>query len=146
MQTSQRHRRASATSAVGQPWNLVGDPKANTNGKLSAGSADQNFWFNPAAFARPAAGTFGNAPRNAVYNPGEQQWDIALFKNFNLGGTRRVQLRAEFFNFPNHPNFANVQTGTVNSAPVADPTSGNFGRATSKTGQRDIQLSVRFQF
>ena len=42
--------------AVGQPWDLVGDPKANTNGKLSAGSGDQNFWFNPAAFARPAPG------------------------------------------------------------------------------------------
>ena len=102
------------------------------------GSADGNFWFNPAAFARPAAGTFGNAPRNLLYNPGEQQWDIALFKNFGLGGTRRVQLRGEFFNFPNHPNWgtlANVaQTGTVNSAPVADPTSGNFGRVTSKTG------------
>ena len=27
-------------------------------------------------------------PRNVIYNPGEQQWDIALFKNFDLGGTR----------------------------------------------------------
>ena len=29
----------------------------------------------------PAAGTFGNAPRNEIYNPGQYQWDIALFKN-----------------------------------------------------------------
>jgi hypothetical protein len=29
---------------------------------------------------------------------------------------------------------------------VADPTNGNFGRVTTKSGQRDIQLSVRFQF
>ena len=35
-------------------------------------------------FARPAAGTFGTAPRNAIYNPGQYQWDIALFKNVSL--------------------------------------------------------------
>jgi hypothetical protein len=138
--------------SVGQPWDLVGDPKANTNGQLSTSRSDQNFWFNPAAFAPPAPGTFGNAPRNLLYNPGEQQWDLAIFKNFNLGGTRRLQLRGEFFNFPNHPNLgepsANVsaQTGNVNSYPVADPTNGDFGRVTRKSGQRDIQLSVRFQF
>ena len=39
----------------------------------------------PGGVRRPAAGTFGNAPRNLLYNPGEQQWDIALFKNFNAG-------------------------------------------------------------
>jgi hypothetical protein len=139
--------------SVGQSWDLVGDPKAGANGELSAGSSDQNFWFNPAAFARPAPGTFGNAPRNLLYNPGEQQWDIAVFKNFRMGGTRLVQVRGEFFNFPNHPNLGNpggnvsAQTGTVNSSPVADPTSGsNFGRVTTKSGQRDVQLSVRFQF
>ena len=48
---------------------------------LGGRNADQNFWFNPAAFARPANGTFGNAPRNDIYSPGQYQWDIALFKN-----------------------------------------------------------------
>jgi hypothetical protein len=72
----------------GQPWDLVGDPNAGANRQFSRGSAnDDNFWFNPAAFARPANGTFGNAPRNAIRNPGEQQWDLAIFKNFNMGGT-----------------------------------------------------------
>ena len=124
--------------AVGQPYNQVGDPTSNANGQLSAGSGkDTNFWFNPLAFAAPAAGNFGNAVRNEIYNPGEQQWDIALFKNFNLGGTRRAQLRGEFFNFPNHPNL---------SAAEFNPTVGNFGRVTAKNNQRDIQLSVRVYF
>ena len=52
----------------------------------SGAGRDDNFWFNPAAFAAPAAGTFGNAPKIVIYNPGQQQWDIALFKNFSLGG------------------------------------------------------------
>ena len=36
-----------------QPWNQVGDPTSGANGQFSAGTADQNFWFNPAAFAAP---------------------------------------------------------------------------------------------
>jgi Carboxypeptidase regulatory-like domain len=124
--------------SVGQPYDQVGDPSANANGQLSAGSGrDDNYWFNPAAFAAPSAGRFGNAPRNLIYNPGEQQWDIALFKNFNMGGSRRAQFRAEFFNFPNHPNLGGAEF---------NPTSGNFGRVTSKNNQRDVQLSLRFLF
>jgi hypothetical protein len=134
--------------AFGQPYNLVGDPKANSCKCFSTGS-DNNFAFNPAAFTAPAPGTFGNAPRNLLYNPGQQQWDIALFKNFAVGGTRRLQFRAEIFNFPNHPNLGNAQTGTVTGggAGFADPTNANFGRITTKTNdRREIQLSLRYQF
>ncbi|MPY88462.1 MAG: TonB-dependent receptor [Luteitalea sp.] len=136
----------------GQPVNLVGDPEAGANKQFSNGD-DDNFWFNPDAFAEPEAGTFGNAPRNLLRNPGDQQWDIALFKNFNLGGTRLVQFRAEFFNFPNHPNLggtggeAGAQTGDLTgSLGVADPSNANFGRVTQKNGRRDVQLSLRFLF
>jgi hypothetical protein len=134
--------------AFGQPVNVSGDIYANANRQFSNGAAaDQNFWFNTAAFSNPAAGTFGNAPRNLIYNPGEQQWDLALFKNFELGGTKKAQFRAEFFNFPNHPNWGSVQTGTLNGdILIADPSNAAFGRITSKTGQRDIQLSLRFIF
>ena len=134
--------------AFGQPYNLVGDPNAGTKRRFSNGT-DDNFWFNPAAFAAPANGTFGNAPRNLLRNPGQQQWDIALFKNFSMGGIRRLQFRAEIFNFPNHPDLGNAQTGTVTGggAGFADPTNANFGRVTTKTNdRRDIQLSLRFVF
>ncbi len=138
----------------GQPYNLVGDPTAGANRTFSNGAQDDNFWFNPAAFAAPAPGTFGNAPRNLLYNPGQQQWDIALFKNFSIGGMRRLQFRAEIFNFPNQPNLGGVgnQTGAQSNALAgnlgyADPTNANFGRVTSKTNdRRDIQLSLRFLF
>ncbi len=123
----------------GQPVDLVGDPLANANQSFSAGNGnDQNFWFNPTAFASPAAGTFGNAPRSLIYGPGQQQWDIALFKNFGMGGPRKVQFRAEMFNFINHANL---------NGPSFDPTNSNFGRATSKSDdRRDVQLSLRFLF
>jgi len=121
----------------GQPVNLAGDPTSGANKKFSTG-ADDNFYFNPAAFADPATGTFGNAARNLLYGPGQQNWDIAVFKNFRLGGTRRAQFRAEFFNFPNHANL---------SGPSTNPTSRTFGRITSKSGdRRDVQLSLRLVF
>ena len=134
--------------AFGQPYNLVGDPQANTKQGFSNGT-DNNFWFNPAAFAAPAAGTFGNAPRNLLTNPGQQQWDIAVFKNFRFAGSRTVQFRAEIFNFPNHPNLGNAHTNTLpgSGSMYADPTNASFGRVTSKMDdRRDIQLSLRFLF
>jgi hypothetical protein len=122
----------------GQPLNLVGDIDANTNKQFSAGAGlDNSFYFNPQAFADPAPGTFGNAPRNRLRNPGDQQWDLAVFKNVRVGGARRAQFRADFFNFPNHPNLL---------GPNGDITNANFGRSTAKIGSRDIQLSLRFSF
>ena len=121
------------------PWNLNGDPKGNANEEFSAGAAaDQNFWFDPTVFSRPAAGTFGNGPRFNIYNPGQYQWDIALFKNVSFGGTKMAQFRAEIFNFLNHANWNGAE---------ANPTNAAFGRITGKDGsRRDIQLSLRFLF
>ena len=123
-----------------QPFNLVGDPLAGANREFSAGSGnDQNFWLNTAAFAAPTAGTFGNASRNLIYNPGEQNWDIAFFKNFRLSGSQRLQFRMEMFNFINHPNWSNIAS--------SDPSNANFGRITSKRDERrDVQVSLRYQF
>ena len=85
-----------------------------------------------------AGGTFGNAPRNNMYGPGQYQWDIALFKNVAVKARQSFQFRMEVFNFLNHPNLNN---------PSTDPTSASFGRITSKDGsRRDIQLSLRYLF
>ena len=123
----------------GQPVDLVGDMMQGANGQFSLGSGlDTNFAFNPAAFANPAAGKFGNSTRNILRNPGAQQWDIALFKNFVLGGRHRLQFRAEAFNFINHPNL---------SGPNGDITNPNFGRIITKDGsRRDVQLALRYTF
>ena len=129
---------AGTGDVFGNPWNLNGDPKANANEQFSAGTSDQNFWFDKTLFSRPNNGTFGNGPRNNIYNPGQYQWDIALFKNIALGGSRSLQFRAEMFNFLNHANWSGAE---------ANPTNANFGRITSKDGsRRDTQVSLRFAF
>ncbi|HYU41843.1 MAG TPA: carboxypeptidase regulatory-like domain-containing protein [Vicinamibacteria bacterium] len=128
---------AGVGDTTAQPWDLVGDPKVSNPQFSNGRSVDQNFWFNPQAFAQPAPGTFGNAGRNPVSGPIFQSWDIALFKNVPLGGSRRVQLRLEAFNFINHPNLNN---------PNSDPRSADFGRVLAKSSERNIQLGVKFSF
>ena len=119
----------------GQPWSQTGN--ASVNYQLYDGTPG-SVALDTSVFVRPANGTFGNSPRNAYYNPGEMQWDIALFKNFNMGGNRKLQLRAECFNFLNHPNLGGIDS---------NPLSGTFGRITSKDGnRRDVQMGLRFLF
>jgi hypothetical protein len=138
-------RAGTGDGSIGQPIDMIGDPNQGTNGKFSGGCsggvcADDNFMFNPQAFAQVPAGAnrFGNMPRNSLRNPGDMQWDIALFKNINLVGTHKMQVRMEVFNFPNHPNL---------NGPSGDITNANFGRIITKSGdRRDIQLAIRYLF
>jgi hypothetical protein len=112
--------------SIGQPWNLVGDINASANKQFSWATGDGNYWFNPAAFAAPAPGTFGNATRNLIYGLGQQQWDLALFKNFRTGGPTSIQFRAEVFNLFNHPNLCN---------PAIDPNNQDDVRPRHRQGR-----------
>ena len=133
-QTRAGHR-GRGRRGIGQPWSE--NSHADINFQLYNGTPE-SVAMDISAFVRPDNNTFGNSPRNSYYNPGEQQWDLALFKNFSLSGMRRLQLRAECFNFINHPNLGGIE---------ANPLNANFGRITSKDGnRRDVQLSVRFTF
>ncbi len=77
-------------------------------------------------------------PRNAVYGPAISSGIIAIFKNFKIAGSHKVQFRVEMFNFLNHPNL---------SGPNRDITNANFGRIITKSGdRRDIQLALRYEF
>src|SRR5207248_7091748 len=87
---------------------------ANCIGDAFAGASDSpdqytttGFFINPAAFARPADGTFGNCAPRKFHGPGIQMTDLSLFKQFKLTERCLMQFRTEFFNAFNHPNFAN---------------------------------------
>ncbi len=99
-------------------------------------TADQ--WFNPAAFATPAAFTFGNVGRNTVYGPGRQTLDLALQREFSVTEQIKFQIRAEAFNAFNHSNL-----GTPNRF-VNTPQFGTITEAA--TPGREIQLGVRLSF
>jgi hypothetical protein len=115
-----------------QFWTLVGDPTiAQTPFTTTAA------WFNPAAFARPAAGTFGVQARNALRNPHTWNLDMGLRKVVPIQGSHRLELRVEAFNALNHPNWSGANS---------NPTSGSFGFVTGKTGERVIQLATKYSF
>ena len=86
---------------------LVGDP--------DVGNRTIVRWFNTAAFAQPAAGSFGTSGRNILRGPGVNNLDLAAFKNFELGKGTRVQFRLESFNTFNHTQFNGVSTNLTSS-------------------------------
>ena len=75
--------------------------------------------MNPAAFAIPAAYTFGNLGRNTLIGPGFFQMDFGGYKNFRLTERIGMQFRAEIFNITNRVNFGN---------PNSDLNSSSFGQ------------------
>src|SRR5437660_12718756 len=58
--------------------------------------------------------------RGSLIGPNYKQWDFALYKDTQLGERVTLQLRAEFFNILNHPNFASPYLPAF----IADPASG----------------------
>jgi hypothetical protein len=93
--------------------------------------------YDSTAFALPAQFTFGNADRNILRGPKLLSTDLSLAKTVPLGATARVQLRAEIFNLFNNVNFGNPN-GVWDTA--------NFGRITTASPLRQIQLGARFLF
>ena len=75
---------------------------------------DRSF-LNPAAFTTPAAGTFGNLPRNALKGPNFSQADIILNKRFRFSERFNAEFRTEIFNILNKANFSNPAS-TISSA------------------------------
>jgi hypothetical protein len=115
-----------------QFWNLVGDPNIKTSEFTNSA-----VWFNKEAFAKPDAGEFGVQERNLLRNPGFWNWDLGLRKNFATTESQRLQFRFEVFNLLNHPNWSGANS---------DPTSGSFGLVTGKSGNRTLQLALKYIF
>jgi hypothetical protein len=112
--------------------NYTGQPVFDVNSRTS------ERWFNTAAFATPAAFTFGNVGRNTIYGPGRQTLDLGLQREFAMTETVKVQVRAEAFNALNHTNL-----GTPNRF-VNTPQVGTITEAA--TPGREIQLGLRVCF
>lgn len=102
-------------------------------------------WFNLAAFAVPAKGTWGNAARNIGRGPGVDQLDLSAQKTTHITENHKIAFRAEFFNIFNRPHL-----GTPASN-ISSP--GSFGRITSPMNRtigvgtaRQIQFMLRYIF
>ena len=127
-----------ANGSGGAFWypNLVGSPHVSNQ--------SINEWFNPAAYAAPAANAFGTNPRNSLRGPDLTDVDFSLAKTWGLPRWEqgKLQLRMDAINVLNHPSFENP-SNAINSN---GSTSGvGVISGTAITG-RIVQLSARFSF
>ena len=136
--------------------NLVAGANPYTGGR-----ADRLF-LDPAAFAIPAPGEFGNLKRGEFRGPSVVQFDLALRRNFHLGQLGESKLRGEFqvdfYNLFNRVNFTNPTAslpgslGNTNQnefqpgVPFTRVGAGTFGFLTAADTGRLIQFSFTVRF
>ncbi len=134
--------RAATAVPSGQTQNQRAD---YVGGNVYLPNRGPDAWLNPAAFALPAAGTYGNAGRNGFRGPGLWQADLGLTKRFRITERYNLDFRAEAFNLFNRAQFGN---------PVAARQNATFGRilATANDGatgtgtSRQVQFMLRLNF
>jgi hypothetical protein len=102
-------------------------------------------WFNTSAFARPAAGTRGDAGSVVARGPGINNWNMSLFKNIKAHDRANLQFRAEAYNVFNTPQFSKVDT-TVRFDAQGNQVNGNFGRIVAGRDPRILQFALRVMF
>lgn len=126
-------------------------------------------FLNPAAFAMPAPGTYGNLPRNFLKGPAFHQFDLTLQKRFRITETTNIEFRSEIYNLFNRANFANppatLPSVLTNGAPTSTQPSiqpgtpfttanagtfgvinGTVGRTVGLGTNRQVQFALRLNF
>lgn len=128
-----------STSGIGKDRaDLIGNPAIS--GSRSHAQMVSAF-FNVAAFASNALGTYGNTPRNFLTGPGYENLDLSVNKSFAVpfraAEGHRLQFRAESFNLFNRVNFNN---------PGATISSKSAGTITSANDPRILQFALKYMF
>jgi hypothetical protein len=134
----------SASSGVGDGLTPRAQLVAGSNPVLPSSQRTRQQWFNTAAFTNPTAGTWGISGRNILQGPGTKTVDFSFFKNTNLTESKVLQLRAEFFNILNTPQFDNPAT-TVGSATFGTISSAG-SESTFQRIERQVQLAAKITF
>jgi hypothetical protein len=137
-----------ANNGFGSRWivnGMIGQPARFSN-VMANGAFDSNQWYafeTGTNILQPDQGTFTNQrSRNIFFQPGFQNWNFGLFKNFRATEQQFATFRFEAFNWLNHPNRGGATGGGLN----VNPKDANFGKVTFKDSQRQLQLSLRYTF
>ena len=121
--------------------------RINVNGNPQLGYGDRNGprFFNTSVFSPPALGYIGNAPRQVFRGPGQNQSDLATFKDFTIHENLKFQLRGELYNASNHPQWSSIDT-TARFDAAGKQVNSLFGTANGDRGGRVIQIALRVNF
>jgi hypothetical protein len=97
-------------------------PDASGKPEVLGGIGSEALWFNTSVFSAPAQNAWGNVERRGLLTgPAYVNLDASVVKIIRLG-SRRAEIRADFFNALNIPHYANPNGSLGN---------GNFGRITA---------------
>lgn len=110
--------------------NVIGDTRSSNPGPRTG-------WWNRDALTMPAPFTFGNAGAGILVGPDLKNLDFSIQKVTQVGESKNLEFRAEFFNIANHPNFA---------SPNSQFDSPLFGTISAALDARQIQLGLKFIF
>lgn len=111
----------------------VGDPRAG----VVRGTDKGPLLYNPAAFVAPQGLTFGNSGRNSLTNPRFVNFDMSLFKRFQIKEAYGFEFRWDAFNLFNHTQFNAIDNSLGSST---------FLEATSAHRARTMQFGLKFTF
>jgi hypothetical protein len=115
----------------------------NYEGPRTSRGAERLNWVNPAAFALPAPGTFGNLGRNSIRGPARWVADMSAQKNFSIYEKARLQFRMSGYNIFNHPRLGNcaaLQYCSMNNFVTSGAALGSIGVQSGRTIQFSLAL------
>ena len=147
------------TGSGSQFWRVSGTPQLASGSQKFAinRTTEANYWFNIAnadgtrIFTQPANGTIvTDNVRNILYNPGFQNHNLGVHKDFTIKEGHRVTFRAEAFNWLNHPDWGgpdgNPNNVVIGTDGKVDLNRSTFGKVSGKGGNRELQFALRYQF
>jgi hypothetical protein len=127
------------TGLAGQAVQQVSDDVyQDTSGTLGSQ------YFDRAAFALPALGTYGNAGFFAFEGFADWSLDATLSRAFQLPGNHRLEARIEAFNLTNAVR--PVAFGPLLPAAFTNLSAATFGRVTAVQDPRILQFAVKYVF
>jgi hypothetical protein len=132
----------------------------NPDGTCAQSAASRTVGYvanNPAAkYVAAGNGAVSNIGRNTFQLPPINNFDISLFKNFRIGERKVFQVRADFFNAFNHPQYVPGSVNTVDPVGTTglttlnqiSPLTGDFLHPDKvlSSNPRVIQMAARFNF
>lgn len=111
-------------------------------------------FVNASCFAAPTTpGTNGPTLVPVSYGPRYVNSDLAVYKNFDISEKKKLQFRAQAYNFLNHPLYSFASANNLTLQFTQDPvtqqitqTNPNFGITTEKQGARTVEFAAKFYF
>jgi Carboxypeptidase regulatory-like domain len=126
---------------VGNPYQsgpIAGNPSCTPP---SGPTRTRTQWFNPCAFAAPAIGTLGDAPRNFLQDQNFWDLDTSIHRLFPIKEGVALKIDVEAFNVLNHPVLGSPGTTVTTASSFAQITTTAFGNS-----QRILQFAAKIQF